>query len=195
MPNNKKDEIVIDKHSDGMILSGPKIERIYNAKIVRPLANGSVFINVADLIDKDSGKSFRELNIGRIHKIPLGALVEFISYNGEEVEWGNECAGSRLYVVGHLRDCDGTPLYALSINFKSARHFRSKNFWSCACATVSSGYSEECMKIVKLPDVWYVECEVCNVLHPKRESCSWCEDDQRREEENRINKGDRLETQ
>lgn len=45
------------------------------------------------------------------HNIPLGALVEFeIQMDGSNI--GIE-GKARLYVIGHGRDCDGTPLYTL----------------------------------------------------------------------------------
>ncbi|MDE1834754.1 MAG: hypothetical protein KGH64_05455 [Candidatus Micrarchaeota archaeon] len=50
------------------------------------------------------------------HEIPLGSLVEaevslyHSDPNGAEVFLNGKC---KLYVIGHHRDCDGTPLYSL----------------------------------------------------------------------------------
>jgi len=67
-------------------------------------------------------KEFRKDHLE--HGIPLGAVVEarakpcwdiFCTGAGEEVVIGTEEEITlRLYVVGHTRDCDGTPLYVLS---------------------------------------------------------------------------------
>jgi hypothetical protein len=63
------------------------------------------FINIADLKDPDDpqGRSYREVNREKPHRIPIGALVELKS-------------GARAFVVKHTRDCDQTPLYSLAID-------------------------------------------------------------------------------
>jgi hypothetical protein len=58
-------------------------------------------IKIADIVDPDSGKTYRQINLEKGHSIPIGALVELDD-------------GVRLFVVKHGRDCDGTPLYWLS---------------------------------------------------------------------------------
>lgn len=62
---------------------------------------------------ESNGKTVRENNLAREHKIPIGTLVE-VRYD----EWfGNgacEKVHARLWVVEHARDCDGTPLYTLA---------------------------------------------------------------------------------
>lgn len=50
---------------------------------------------------EENGKTVKENNMNSFHSIPLGSLVE-ISETGE-----------RLFVCEHIRDCDGTPLYAV----------------------------------------------------------------------------------
>lgn len=55
-----------------------------------------------------NGKTIRENNLERTHQLPLGALVEI---NAPEVK---DHHGLRLWIVAHMRDCDGTPLYGLS---------------------------------------------------------------------------------
>lgn len=66
-------------------------------------------------IVEENGKTIRENNMGLKHNIPIGSLVEV-----KLDEWhGNgacEISKSRLWVISHDRDCDGTPLYTLSQN-------------------------------------------------------------------------------
>lgn len=64
--------------------------------------------NVADFVEKN-GKTVRENNKNKQHALPLGSLVEILPDSSRD-----EDSGLRLYVVGHGRDCDQTPLYNLS---------------------------------------------------------------------------------
>jgi hypothetical protein len=69
-------------------------------------------INTSDLVNPESGRTYREENLEKGHSIPLGALVELDD-------------GVRLFVVMHGRDCDGTPLYWLAwVADPNARHKR-----------------------------------------------------------------------
>ena len=63
------------------------------------------FINVADLVDPDDpeGRTYRQVNATKTHAIPIGSLVELRN-------------GTRAWVVSHNRDCDQTPLYAVSLD-------------------------------------------------------------------------------
>jgi len=54
------------------------------------------FINPND----PAKRSYKEVNLEKKHKISVGSLIELET-------------GVRLFVVGHNRDCDGTPLYSL----------------------------------------------------------------------------------
>lgn len=65
-------------------------------------------INVSDIVE-DNGRTVRQNNMAIKHRIPIGTLVEV---NAEECE----AYGIRAFVVKHERDCDGTPLYSLTIN-------------------------------------------------------------------------------
>lgn len=60
-----------------------------------------------------NGNTVRENNMTITHKIPIGALVH-VRWS----EWSGNGASmrieGRLWVVQHHRDCDGTPLYAVS---------------------------------------------------------------------------------
>jgi hypothetical protein len=67
---------------------------------------------VSDLVE-ENGRTIRENNLDRQHELPIGALVQV----------DNECTGSgsqwTRVVQGYIavlgRDCDGTPLYYLTI--------------------------------------------------------------------------------
>jgi hypothetical protein len=70
-------------------------------------------INIADLKNPETGKTYREENNAKNHNIPLGTLVE-VDFDDSYLESPKK--GLRLFVVGHDRDCDGTPLYSLSFD-------------------------------------------------------------------------------
>lgn len=74
----------------------------------RPTDPDSPFINIADLVNEETGKTYREENAEKIHNIPIGALVEVRQMGNSD--------GARLFVVSHERDCDMTPLYSLAID-------------------------------------------------------------------------------
>ena len=102
----------------------------------RPKYPDSPFIHIADLVNQESGKTYREENAELQHNIPIGSLVEI------------EPDGVRLFVVYHARDCDETPLYSLAINSEDTKreHDRFYNHkWH-------NGYPEECLKIISLPN-------------------------------------------
>lgn len=65
-------------------------------------------------IVEENGKTVRQNNMEKKHNIPLGSLVEIICKDSEDDEPGEHRHGLRLFVTGHTRDCDGTPLYALA---------------------------------------------------------------------------------
>lgn len=64
-------------------------------------------------IVEDNGKTIFENNMEKSHNIPIDSLVE-VKSDG----WFGDGAciryQARLWVVEHIRDCDGTPLYILS---------------------------------------------------------------------------------
>lgn len=68
---------------------------------------------VYDLADPKTGRTYREDNLAREHRIPVGTLVEvkFDRWFGDGACWK---VHARLWVVKHTRDCDGTPLYSLN---------------------------------------------------------------------------------
>jgi len=72
-------------------------------------------VMVSDFVE-ENGKTIRENNLERIHNVPLGAVV---SYQAEVFSDSKPCKVNlkgrcTLLVVGHMRDCDGSPLYVLS---------------------------------------------------------------------------------
>ena len=71
------------------------------------------FVFFHDLINPNTGNTYRADNLQIQHTIPIGTLVE-----AKWSEWHGDGAcekiHARLWVVKHHRDCDGTPLYAIS---------------------------------------------------------------------------------
>lgn len=119
------------------------------------------FVNAATLKNPETGKTWREENLEKQHKIPLDSIVEVLPFD-EENDYGDH-TGLRLFVVGHDRDCDGTPLYSLSFN-KCAKVKEDQDFGrQCTVHTpgfavrgevflnghVVTGMSEENLKVIK----------------------------------------------
>lgn len=71
---------------------------------------------------EENGKSVRENNLERQHRIPLGTLVEIFEDDPLQEDSYHRL---RLYVVDHARDCDGTPLYSLSFNKKVVEELKA----------------------------------------------------------------------
>ncbi len=64
--------------------------------------NRTLMLNVADIVDPKTNKTFRQMNSELKHNIPIGTLVELEN-------------GIRLHIIKHNRDCDQTPLYSLGM--------------------------------------------------------------------------------
>ena len=82
---------------------------------------------VHDLVE-DNGKTIKENNLEKIWAIPIGQLVEITP------------SKERLYVCGHHRDCDGTPLYSVCMKEDLEKDFSDINnrvYSSCI-----TGYSD-----------------------------------------------------
>ena len=77
------------------------------------MTNAPQFIMIHDLVNPKTGKTWKEENLEKRHNIPIGALVEvkWDAWFGDGACW---IVHARLWVVGHRRDCDGTPLYSVS---------------------------------------------------------------------------------
>jgi hypothetical protein len=103
-------------------------------------------VNVADLKNPETGKSYREENNEKVHNIPLGTLVE-VDFDDSFCD--KPVSGLRLFVVSHDRDCDGTPLYSLSFN-RDWKETPSELIPRIAyLMQKDSGYSERCLKVIK----------------------------------------------
>ena len=126
-------------------------------------AKSPVFGFVFHHMVTESGKTIREENLEKVHNIALGQVVE-LDVDVEESPMRIYRLGSdkkevligftgtlRLVVVGHLRDCDGTPLYGLADQpvllpesksvVDNMKHRRFMNYVSC-------GHSEESLTVV-----------------------------------------------
>ena len=86
------------------------------------------FINIADLKDPNDpqGRTYREVNREKAHKIPIGALVELES-------------GARAFVVQHTRDCDQTPLYSLAIDPDDCQFSKDHGYAEESLTQITSG--------------------------------------------------------
>lgn len=104
-------------------------------------------VNIADLKNPETGKTYREENNTKNHSIPLGTLVEVAFDDGNLT---SPKKGLRLFVVEHYRDCDGTPLYSLSFDKNWASDMYGDNFKALALCAVDSGYSEDNLKIISI---------------------------------------------
>jgi len=115
-------------------------------------------------IVEGNGKTVRENNVEKIHKIPLYSLVEI-----QIGQWDDEedpVNGLRLYVVSHTRDCDGTPLYGLSYSKNAKKELEKYEnekksivdrremelcnliIWQCQ-GKITGGYSEDSLVLIE----------------------------------------------
>lgn len=129
MPENIK--TFVDTHVE-QVISESKSEKI-------------VAINVADLKNPETGKTYREENNEKTHNIPLGTLVE-VDFDDRFCESPKK--GLRLFVVSHDRDYDGTPLYSLSFEKNWKPDMFGKEFKEFAWRAIDTGYSEDSLKVV-----------------------------------------------
>lgn len=118
----------------------------------------SSIINVADVTDPGSGKTFRQLNSEKIHNIPLDAIVKVMTYVSDTHSYEERPHNLVLRVVRHGRDCDQTPLYYLS-------HMTVERYEE-DCRLLErlglggdvfkprlyGGLSEDCLKVIALPN-------------------------------------------
>lgn len=107
-------------------------------------------VNVADLKNPTTGLTWRQENLNLTHQIPLGTLVEV---NIEESDYH----GLRAFVVRHDRDCDGTPLYALSVEpldkyINTIRLIKAVGIHdSVERFMVKGGFDEESLIVIRSP--------------------------------------------
>ncbi len=119
---------------------------------------------VADLVNKDTGKTYRQENNEKTHNIPLGSVVKVLSYDSEKHSYYEHPQGKILNVVEHGRDCDGTPLYYLHF-LTISEYERSNDVMRRAVVEVDGmrvrgdiyrqrsygGIPEESIKLIALP--------------------------------------------
>lgn len=82
-------------------------------------------INVSDIVEAN-GKTIKENNLKLKHLIPIGTLVEINIGKDDYLEVN----GARAFVVEHTRDCDGTPLYSLSLSKRPDAIIHRNGGWS-----------------------------------------------------------------
>ena len=113
-------------------------------------------VNVADLKNPETGLTYRQENNARQHLYAINSLVE-----------PEDEGGVRLFVVEHTRDCDGTPLYNLSyvpaVKIPTKKDYKgdpASNYEELffrghdngfRAGLISSGYSEESLKLISPP--------------------------------------------
>lgn len=73
---------------------------------------------IGDIVESN-GKTIKENNFSLKHEYPIMSQVKVVSCDSwlsreSEVIQNAVNAGLPFYVVQHIRDCDGTPLYAVS---------------------------------------------------------------------------------
>ncbi|ENK2262695.1 hypothetical protein AB3A98_002742 [Vibrio parahaemolyticus] len=75
---------------------------------------------IGDIVESN-GKTIKENNFSLKHEFPIMSQVKVVSCESDswlscesEVIQNAVKAGLPFYVVQHIRDCDGTPLYAVS---------------------------------------------------------------------------------
>jgi hypothetical protein len=90
---------------------------------------------ISNLRDPDDpqGRSYGEVNAVRVHKYPIGALVELNH-------------GVRLFVVHHARDCDQTPLYCLAAD-PNDTHLEREGFYNPKWVT---GIAEQYLTLIRM---------------------------------------------
>lgn len=76
--------------------------------------NTPVLTPISAIVEQN-GKTVRENNLVKRHRIPVGTLVE-VKYDTWHGDGACSKVHARLFVVWHARDCDGTPLYHLGQN-------------------------------------------------------------------------------
>lgn len=106
-------------------------------------------------IVEPNGKTIRENNMEVAHNIPIGTLCE-VKYD----EWFGGGAGqkvhARMWVVSHNRDCDGTPLYALSPKRLEEHLSLNTQIFNGAVNRIKAGFSEESLTPIEVtPELVY----------------------------------------
>jgi len=105
-------------------------------------------LRISDLKNIDSGLTIKEDNLLKKHNIEIGQLVEVIKDN----EYPSKYDNIRLYVIGHHRDCDGTPLYAIGLKgaemYDNNKYFRGAKPKAFFNPEVVTGMDENSLRII-----------------------------------------------
>lgn len=128
--------------------------------------NGNTILIPVHSIVEANGKTIKENNLAKKHNIPLNAIVE-AEISDEHSHTFYKGKG-RFYVVAHTRDCDGTPLYSISLDKTEVVNSDDIIGIICNCEgkhivikqeisrkifyRVHSGYNEELLKLISLPE-------------------------------------------
>lgn len=115
---------------------------------------------IGDIVE-ENGKSIRQNKMALTHNIPLGTFVE-VAYDENDA---SASEGQRLYVQGHHRDCDGTPLYSLTTDYRvvgesfntderptingDLQSLVACHLWHMRLGTVQNGLPEQCLKVIR----------------------------------------------
>lgn len=91
-------------------------------------------IRLHDIVE-ENGKTIRENNLEIPHTIPVGSLVE-VTYEDSDL------FGLRLFLVMHIRDCNGKPLNYLSSHLEDMNEGRSYS-------RMTVGFEDEDLKVIK----------------------------------------------
>ena len=105
-----------------------------------------VFVVVHDLPSDVPGLSWKEKNLRKEHNIPIGTLVEVDEKeNDNDIDYNH--GGIRAFIAAHTRDCDGTPLYTLSL--KCPENREELNYILEYHVGICGGFNEESLKVIK----------------------------------------------
>jgi hypothetical protein len=115
---------------------------------------------IGDIVE-ENGKTIRQNKMALTHNIPLGTFVE-VEYDENDA---SASEGQRLYVQGHNRDCDGTPLYSLTTDYRvvgesfdndkrptingDLQSLVACHLWHMRLGTVQNGLPEQCLKVIR----------------------------------------------
>lgn len=121
--------------------------------------NNQKAIFCGDIVE-ENGKTVKENNMEKQHNILIGSLVEVLG--------PDEAKGLRLFVMRHSRDCDGTPLYALTgdsdyIGFEEEKEkdlsaadritvYMEGRLKGLGMGKCMGEWGEESLRLIRLPD-------------------------------------------
>lgn len=133
----------------------------------------TTIINVADLVNPESGLTFRQENVAKTHKFQVGDFVRVKSYEyltPDDPDDSRKIETIRdMFVFEQTRDCDQTPLYTITTrrpedykglieiyvdankNQGDIEHTRSHYTQIVRWASIETGYAEEDLTLLGSP--------------------------------------------